>query len=355
MCEKRGMSVLKQSQKVNTTLALAQYLGLSRWTVSRALNGHPGVKAETVDRVKEAMNQLGFSPNALARGLRGGKTGVVGVCFQTFGTPVFSKKLIALQKTLWGKRYRAIIELIEKDAEAERQVIRHFHSLKVEGIIFVGGPHDENLGFVEGLCKNSPLAIVAIDPVSKVNLPQINLDREYAMTLSIEKLFELGHRKIALFGIRDDIIYGTERVRALKSASKKLGLKWGTDVVAVSDDLFDGMNYEGGRRLASRFIEDKLDCTAILAINDQVAIGVMGCLQENGISIPNDVLVMGFDNLDVSSHLHPTLASIDQCINYTTTEAVGLLLGGMKGTGTNRQLKVQPMVIDGESVGPAPK
>ena len=134
-----------------------------------------------------------------------------------------------------------------------------------------------------------------------------------------------------------------------------MGLKWGTDVVAVSDDLFDGMNYEGGRRLASRFIEDKLDCTAILAINDQVAIGVMGCLQENGISIPNDVSVMGFDNLDVSSHLHPTLASIDQCINYTTTEAVGLLLGGMKGTGTNRQLKVQPMVIDGESVGTAPK
>lgn len=357
MCEKRGMCALKQSQKVNTTLALAQYLGLSRWTVSRALNGHPGVKTETVDRVKEAMNELGFSPNPLARGLRGGKTGVVGVCFQTFGTPVFSKKLIALQKALWGKGYRAIIELIENDAEAERQVIRHFQSLKVEGIIFVGGPHDENLSLVEEICENSSLSIVAIDPFSKVNLPQISLDREYAMTLSMEKLFELGHRKIALFGIRDDIIYGTERVKALKGASKKLGLEWGKDVVTVSDDAFDGMNYEGGRRLASRFIERTLDCTAIMAINDQVAIGAMGCLQENGVSIPNDVSVMGFDNLDVSSHLHPTLASIDQCIDYSTTEAVDLLLGGIDGTGetTDSHLKVKPEVVEGESVGPVRK
>lgn len=345
------MCALKQSQGVNTTLALAQYLGLSRWTVSRALNGHPGVKAETVDRVKEAMDQLGFSPNALARGLRGGKTGVVGVCYQTFGTPVFSKKLIALQKTLWSKRYRAIIELIEEDAEAELQVIRHFQSLKVEGIIFVGGPHDENLGFVEGLYENSPLTIVAIDPFSKVNLPQISLDREYAMTLSIEKLYGLGHRKIALFGIRDDIIYGSERVKALRNASIKLGLEWGRDVVTVSDEAFDGMNYEGGRRLASRFIESNLDSTSILAINDQVAIGAMGCLQENGISIPDDVSVMGFDNLDVSSHLHPTLASIDQCIDDVTTEAVGLLLDGIGG-GESRSLSVKPKVIEGESVGP---
>lgn len=348
------MSARNQSQKVNTTLALAEYLGLSRWTVSRALNGHPGVKAETVERVVEAMNQLGFSPNALARGLRGGKTGVVGICFQTFGTAVFSKKLIALQTRLWANGYRAIIELIREGAEAEHQVIRHFQSLKVEGIIFVGGPHDENLALVEGLHGNSPLAIIAIDPFSEVDLPQVSLDREYAMTLSIEKLYALGHRKIALLGIRDDVIYGAERVRALRSAAPKLGLEWGRDVVTISDSVLTGMDYEGGRRLASIFLKDARECTSILAINDQVAIGAMGYLQENGISIPNEVSIMGFDNLDVSSHLHPTLASVDQCIDYATTEAVDLLMDGMAasdGKG-NRRLKIKAELTEGESVGP---
>lgn len=346
------MSARNQSQKVNTTLALAQYLGLSRWTVSRALNGHPGVKTETVERVKAAMDQLGFSPNALARGLRGGKTGVVGICFQTFGTPVFSKKLIALQKTLWAKGYRAIIELIEEDAEAERQVVRHFQSLKVEGIIFVGGPHQENLALVEGLREHSSLAVIAIDPFFEVDLPHVSLDREYAMRLSLEKLHALGHRKIALFGIREDIIYGAERVKALKAVSRKLGLEWGTDIVTISDPESAGMDYAGGKRLASLFLGEARDCTAILAINDQVAIGAMSYMQAKGISIPNDLSVMGFDNLNVSSHLHPTLASVDQCIDYSTTEAVTLLMDGVASDGenANRRVKVKPELIEGESI-----
>lgn len=351
------MSARKPSRKVNTTLALAQYLGLSRWTVSRALNGHPGVKAETVERVNEAMDELGFSPNALARGLRGGKTGVVGICFQTFGTPVFSKKLKALQKALLESGYRAIIELIEEDAEAERQVIRHFQSLKVEGIIFVGGPHEDNVALVEGLNVNSPLSIVAMDPFTEVSLPRICLDRERAMRASLERLHELGHRRIALLGIRGDIIYGPERVRALRNASKRLNLSWGHDVVTVANPSDIGMDYEGGRALAKVFLEDARDCSAIIAINDQVAIGAMGVLQERGISIPGDLSIIGFDNLDVSSHLHPTLASVDQCIEHATTNAISMLMNGMgkEGDASVDRMSIEPQMVDGESIGPAPK
>ncbi len=349
------MSASKPPKEVNTTLALAQYLGLSRWTVSRALNGHPGVKAETVERVNEAMNALGFSPNALARGLRGGKTGVVGICFQTFGTPVFSKKVKALQKTLLERGYRAIIELIEDDAEAERQVVRHFQSLQVEGIIFVGGPHAENVSLVEELNRNSPLSIVAMDPFDEVALPRVRLDREWAMRESLEKLFALGHRRIALFGIREGIIYGAERVRALKDAAQGLGLVWGDDIVEFSDPSNAGMDYEGGRVLAENFLKDGSARTAIIAINDQVAIGAKGMLQESGKTIPGDISIVGFDNLDVAAHLHPTLASVDQRIGHTATQAVELLLEGMDSNGKrpDTRLAIEPHWVDGESIGPA--
>ncbi len=347
----------KSSKKVNTTLALAEYLGLSRWTVSRALNGHAGVKAETVERVNAAMKTLGFSPNALARGLRGGKTGAVGICFHTFGTPVFSKKLIALQDSLRRRGYSAIIELIEDDAAAENRVIRHFLSLKVEGIIFVGGPQAVNIEFVRELRNNNSLSVLVIDPFSESDLPRISLDRGYAIRVSLEKLYELGHRKIAVLGIRPDVIYGSERVASLDKVSKKLGLEWGKSVKLIIDEESRRMDFDAGRKLGGKFLEEARDCSAIMAINDQVAIGAMRVLLENGLSVPSDVSLIGFDNLDCSSHLHPTLASVDQRIEYFTEESVEMLVQQIvEGPQDEVEAKlVEPELVLGESMAPAGK
>jgi DNA-binding LacI/PurR family transcriptional regulator len=346
------------SQQVNTTLALAQHLGLSRWTVSRALNGHPGVREETAQRVRKAMDRLGFSPNALARGLRGGKTQVVGICFQTFGTPVFSKKLIALQSALRRKGYRAIIELIEEDAEAEKAVIRHFASLQVEGVIFVGGPSKRNLPLVSGLRESSSIAALLIDPVESVDLPQIRLDRGHAMKISMKRLHEQGHRKVAIMGVRDDVIYGAERVEALKAICHDLGMEWGSDAVLFNDDGSKGMDFEAGRRLGSRFVKERKGATGILAINDQVAIGAMRSLQEVGTRIPDDVSIIGFDNLDCSQHLHPSLASVDQRIEFVAQAAVDELVRYMQQDGdgvANSECRwVKPKFAWGESLGKGP-
>jgi len=347
----------ESSKKVNTTLALAEHLGLSRWTVSRALNGHAGVKAETVERVNAAMQTLGFSPNALARGLRGGKTEVVGICFHTFGTPVFSKKLIALQETLRKKGYSAIIELIEDDPEAENKVIRHFLSLKVEGIIFVGGPRVENLEMVKELRRSHSVSVLAVDPFGEVDLPRIRLDRGYAMKLTMETLHSLGHRKIAALGIRSDVIYGAERIESLRNEAMELRLKWGEGLKLISDEKNPRMDFEAGRALGQRFLAEASECTAILAINDQVAIGAMRVLKEKGLAIPGDVSVVGFDNMDCSAHLHPSLASVDQRIDSFTAQAVDMLLDEFEDYprgGVPAKL-VKPKLVMGESVAPAKK
>lgn len=343
------------SQQVNTTLALAQHLGLSRWTVSRALNGHPGVREETAQRVQRAMDSLGFSPNALARGLRGGKTRVVGICFQTFGTPVFSKKLIALQSALRREGYRAIIELIEEDADAEKAVIRHFVSLQVDGMIFVGGPSKANLPLVLALRDSSSIAALLIDPAESLDLPQIRLDRGHAMKISMKKLHDQGHRNVVIMGIRDDVIYGSERVESLQSICHDLDMEWGVDAVLFNDGDSKGMDFEAGRRLGVQFLKDNKGATGILAINDQVAIGAMRALQEGGIRIPDDVSIVGFDNLDCSQHLYPSLASVDQRIDFVAQTAVDELMRHMQQnkTGSSECLWVKPKFTWGESLGKA--
>ncbi|MEM9160194.1 MAG: LacI family DNA-binding transcriptional regulator, partial [Verrucomicrobiota bacterium] len=294
----------KANDKINSTTALAEHLGLSRWTVSRALNGHAGVKPETVERVRTAMEELGFAPNVLARGLRGGKTGVVGVCFQTFGTPVFSKKLITLQNELRKRDYRAIIELIDDNASLERQVVSHFLSMRVDGIVFVGGPNKENLSYIEELAHDGSLSVVTMDPVYSSSLREVSLDRSKAMSDAMEKLYDLGHRKIALMGINKDILYGGRRIAALKESAEKLGMDWRRDIRILNSAEFGTMDYRSGRGLAELILNDsKFDSTGIVAINDQVAIAAIGRLAEEGIRTPKDYSIVGFDNLDVARHM----------------------------------------------------
>ena len=341
------------ASKVNTTSSLARHLGLSRWTVSRALNGHAGVKSETVARVHAAMDDLGFSPNLLARGLRGGKTGVVGICFQTFGTPVFSARLIALQNALRESGYRAMIELIDDGTGLERQVIRHFQSMKVEGIVFVGGPSTSNLSYVKELVRSGEMSVVSIDPVTENELLQVAVDRAWAMDFLLAKLFDLGHRKIAFFGIQDNILYGSLRLKTLRKTAKRLGLDWEKDIRIVADDAFADMDYASGKGLADKVLrEGKFRSTAILALNDQVAIGAFGRFQEEGIRVPRDVSIVGYDNLQVAKHLHPTLASIDQCIEKISEEAVRLLKEniGKKRTKAKQAIMIRPRFVNGESL-----
>ena len=265
--------------------------------------------------------------------------------------------MIALQDSLRRRGYSAIIELIEDDAAAENRVIRHFLSLKVEGIIFVGGPQAVNLELVRELRNNNSLSVLVIDPFSESDLPRISLDRGYAMRVSLEKLYELGHRKIAVLGIRQDVIYGAERVASLDKVSKELGLEWGKSVKLIIDKESRRMDFDAGRKLGHKFLLEARDCSAIMAINDQVAIGAMRVLLENGLSVPGDVSLIGFDNLDCSSHLHPTLASVDQRIEYFTEEAVEMLVQQIvEGPQDEVEAKlVEPELVLGESMAPAGK
>lgn len=345
------MTGSNKPEKISDTSALARHLGLSRWTVSRALNGHPGVKAETVRRVHEAMEEIGFSPNLLARGLRGGKTGVIGVCYQSFGTAVFSQKLLALQRSLRANGYRAMIELIESSAELEWEAIKHFLSLKAEGIIFVGGPAGDNARKAEKVLKAEGVAAVAIDPIGETVLPRVALDREYAMEIAIARLVELGHRKIALFGIEESVLYGNVRIKGLKKAAKRFGLDWSRDVQQYTDQQNHGMDYTAGRSIAQAALDSaSFSATAVFAINDQVAIGAMGKLQESGKRVPEDISIIGFDNLDVASHLHPTLATIDQRIGAVTDLAIDTLVAQIRGAAPQAFQSVKPLLIDGESL-----
>lgn len=335
---------------IASTTALARHLGLSRWTISRVLNGHPEVKPETSRRVREAMVQLGFVPSPVGRALRGGRTGMVGVCFQALGSPIVARKIAVLQRVLRAGGFRALFELTDGHPELELEVVRHFIAMKLDGLVLVGGMTVENEAAITAMIAQHRTPVALIDPARDYSLPIVEVDREHGIRLALEHLLKLGHERFALLGIDESVAYGQARWDGIRAVARSRGLSLERQFVTITDPAPDRLDFTYGRRLAERYLQLRTRPRAVLALNDQVAIGAMTRLQQAGLIVPRDLSVVGFDNLEVAGHVNPRLTTIDQQVDDIMAHAVELLTS-RASAGAPRVVK--PALIVGESTGPA--
>ncbi len=320
------------------------------------LNGHPEVKPETSRRVREAMDELGFVPSPLGRALRGSSTGMIGVCFQAIGLPIISRKIATLQRVLREAGFRALQEVTDGNPELELTVVRHFLAMRVDGLVLVGGMSSGNAAKITTLLEQHKTPVVMIDPQERLPLPTVELDRRAGMRCLFEHLHGFGHRRFALLGIDGNVPWGQIRCDAISAVVQEHGLSSERDVVSLSDPVPPELNFAYGKSLADRFLRLTPRPTAILAINDQVAIGAMLRLQEAGVAVAGEVSIVGFDNLDVSPHIKPALTSVDQHIDEIMQTAVALLVrqtGGKSSTGLALR-QVSPLLIPRASSAAAP-
>lgn len=343
--------------RLTTTAALAQHLGISRWTVSRVLNGHSGVKPETVRRVRQAMEELGFQPSALARGLRGGQTATVGVCFQDLDSPIMAMRAASLQQRLREEGYHTVIELSGSSAELEREAIRRFVGQRVDGIVLIFSQlaaDDPALRLLER--KHTPCFWV--DPENPVPGDKATLDRARSMKLILEHLSGLGHRRFALLGIDPRNRFGALRIPGLREHAPAFGLDFERDFLPVYHAGETRHTFEYGYELAGELIAKagaRLP-TAIIALNDRLAIGAINRLREDGIRVPEDISVIGYDNIAVAEHFFPPLTTIDHQTDRLMDLAVRGLLDRLQPETQDQpasELSVQPKLVIRKSTGPA--
>jgi DNA-binding LacI/PurR family transcriptional regulator len=342
---------------IASTSALARHLGLSRWTISRVLNGHPEVKPETSRRVREAMEALGFVPSPLGRALRGSRTGVVGVCFQALGSPIVARKIATLQTILRTAGFRALFEVTDGNPALELEVIRHFLAMKVDGMVLVGGMTDANAARITSLLEHRSVPAVLVDPMRRFALPTVELDREHGMRLALEHLLDLGHAHFALLGIDEAVAYGRVRWSGIRKVVVERELSWEAQFTPLSESGEPELDFGYGRRLAERFLQLPQRPTAILALNDQIAIGAMTRLQQAGLAVPGDLSIVGFDNLDVSAHVNPRLTTIDQHVQQLMETAVALLTEhtDRRPTTEDTHRAIHPLLVHRETTGPSPR
>jgi DNA-binding LacI/PurR family transcriptional regulator len=339
--------------KQRTILSIADFarhLNLSAWTVSRAINGHPEVNEKTRRRVLAAMDELGFRPNPLARGLGGRRTGMIGVCFMGLGNPIVDKKVYALQEFFRRHHLQTVLEVRMRDRQQELHAVENFRRIHVDGVVLMYSELDAAES-VEAL-KGVPC--VQVDPHRPQIIPSVSLDRHKAMRLLMDHLFRLEHR---LFGLLGTGRHDVWRWPALLDIARTRHLDPKEIFIEFDALLHVESMIERGQLMAQAVLEMPRRPTALIAANDQMAIGVIQTLREAGVSIPREISVTGFDNLDLGRKLHPTLTTIEQNSVHLMERAGALLLEEIKLPPAERGKPivelVPPQLIIGESTGPA--
>lgn len=340
------MPLNDEETPVRSVGEFAKRLGLSRWTVSRILNGHEGVHEDTRKRVLDEMERSGFQPNMMARSLRGAKTGLIGVCFQEIESPVLARKISCLQDSLRARGLRGVMEITSGLREAERDIVNHFCSLQVDGIILIGSellPDDP----VFKRLKRDSMPVVTVDAAQDIPVPRVELDRHTAMLLALRHLQQRGHDSFAMLGLESDPVYGARRIEGLKAAAAKLGIPWKTSFLSLAAKGRKDWSYGYGFELAEELLQLEQPPRGVIALNDRLAIGAMKAIREWGYALPNDFAVVGFDNLEIGQWIEPTLTTVGQNVAELIDQAIKMIQALIDGAELSEcpSVKVQPKLI----------
>lgn len=338
---------------IRSTAEFARYVGLARTTVSRVLNGHPGLRSKTVERVRHAIEETGFTQNAHALHLRGRSTAMIGVCMENLLTPPAVVKLATLQQRLRARNYTTLIEVLEPGQS--RKVVQHLLSLRVDGVVFIGHFVPEELEQRIAELRRHATPHIVVDHVGLKNAHTVSLDRTKSMAQAVDYLLALGHRQFGLLGFSGPHRSTQDRLQSFRHTVAQQGLD--PTVCAQSLDHFHprANDFEYGRALARSFAGQPDWPTAFVALNDEIAVGAMHGFQAASLRVPEDVSVVGFNNQNICLMTMPSLSSIDQQIDKTIEVAVEAMFEQIKRPKLAKTIVrlIDPVFIARGSTGPA--
>lgn len=343
-------------RSIRSTADLARHLGLSRWSVSRAINGQEGVSAETIVLVKAAMEKFAFAPSAHARGLRSRRTGVIGVCCRDLETRVTTQKIVRIQRLLSSRGYRPMLEFAEVDQRMAPDVMRHFIAMRVEGVVLVDMPFAEDPAEWQHLLGQRRIPVMNVEPLGTPEHNAVYVDREEALAQLAEHLLDLGHERLALLGISANFPLGRPRYAGVLRALRKRRLNPESCLTVIDFPArrHGGLRY--GHQLAEHLIAKKLRASAIVALNDEVAVGILWRLQKEGWDCPRDFSLAGFDNLVLGEQTSPPLTTVDHNVDAVVVSAVDMLAQLIeRGPGAALpSVRIEPRLVVRDSTAAAP-
>ncbi len=326
---------------------VAQLAGVSASTVSRILNGTAVVAQDKKAAVEAAIEQLGFVPNPVARGLAGGRTMSVGVVTQSIDSPFYGVALRGIEDELDHAGYSALFVSGHWNAAEEARCIDMLRSRRVDGIIVLTGRLSDNA--LRNTAKALPVVVTGRE-LKAPHLFSLNFDNELGGRLATRHLIELGHRRIAY--ITGDPAHpdAIDRLQGYRNALAEAGIAFNPELVVPG--LF---HEESGLVAAERLLDSRQRFSAIFAANDQMALGACLGLHRRGLRVPQDVSVVGFDDLSVSRYALPPLSSVQHPAREIGQLAAVAMLQMLRGEKPVAEVPAPRVVARESSRAPAGK
>ncbi|MDN3310462.1 LacI family DNA-binding transcriptional regulator [Microbacterium oryzae] len=329
---------MADKQRATTLVDIAKEAGVSIATVSKALNGRPDVRAETRERVLDIARKRGFTPNAAARTLLGGRSGTVGLITSDlegrFGIPV----MMGAEDAFGAGEMSVFLCDARGDSIREQHHIDALLSRRVEGIIVVGA----NTNPRPPLARRPPVPVVyAYAPSEDPEDQSIIGDNVEAGRMGVRHLLDVGRARVAHISGDREYAAAADRAKGVQEELHAHGLE-----LAGSEPLFGAWNEGWGRRAVRVLLDREPTIDGIVCGSDQIARGVIEGLTELGKRVPEDISVIGFDNWRViAENTRPPLTSIDFRLQDLGRLAAEKLFSAMDGNPGKGTIAVAPRLV----------
>ena len=325
-------------------LDVARLAGVSHQTVSRVLNDHPSVRPETRARVETAIRTLGYRRNSAARALATRRSRTVGLLTATSDRsgPVFTLAAVE-QACRAASLWVSVVSLSVYDPTSVRSALDHFLDQGVDGIITIAPVRDAVLA-ASAMELDLPMVVVA-PPVAGINGSlHVAVDQRQGARSAVRHLVGLGHTAIAHLPGPPDWLDAAEREAGWRDEVAASRLQAGP---VLAGDWSAASGYAAGRRLLA-----EPGPTAVFAANDLMALGLVRAVTEGGLRVPEDLSVVGFDDIEIAAYARPPLTTVRQDFGELGLAAVRTLVGQMAGDPTPTATLIVPTLQVRASTAP---
>ncbi|QUF07857.1 LacI family DNA-binding transcriptional regulator [Actinosynnema pretiosum subsp. pretiosum] len=322
---------------------VAKLAGVSHQTVSRVLNGHPNVREQTRLRVRAAIAELGYRPNRAARALVTGRSQVIGVVAQNSTLYGPAWLLAAVEQAAAQAGFAVSVGLVKSlDRASISEAIERHRDQRVAGIVVIA-PTDSASAALADVPDGVPLVAVDGDPARASAL--VTVDQEAGALAAVRHLLDHGHQTVWHVSGPPDWYDSEGRVRGWRRALEEAGAEVPPVVAA---DWSAASGYRAGLMLARM-----PEVTAIFAANDHLALGILRAMSERGRRVPDDVSLVGFDDVPEAAFFIPPLTTVRPDFDAVARETLGLLLAQVAGTELGEPRRtVAPSLVVRDSVAP---
>ncbi|MCG8385439.1 MAG: LacI family transcriptional regulator [Cytophagales bacterium] len=343
------------SDKSITVYDIAERAGVSPATVSRVITGKARVREDKAERVREAMEALAYRPNLMARNLQTRESKTLGVILPDISNPFFSEFYLELEREALTRGYTMFLcntmnNSFQELGDVESLYLRSLVERRVDGIVFMGGrinttkPDKAHAQEMIDIADQVPLVMVN-GRMPGMDGYLVKTDERAGIIAMIEYQIAQGHKELALLGGFSGMVPADLKIRAFKDVIKKHDLPLRNQWIIPS-----GFSVQAGEQAIATILKLGRRPSAVVCVNDYVAIGVLRGALEAGLAIPDDLSISGFDNISMTAHTYPALSTVSHDFPTLATKTVDTLLALKAGQAPAKKTELPMQLVIRESI-----